>query len=124
VTFVPPVITVGASPASFTMTIQTAASTAAARRTGFFGGGTIALGLLLLPFSRRIRWRGRQLRLPTLCAMLLLSFAAIGGLAGCGTGSGFFGQAQQTYTINVIGTATGANGAILQHSSTVTLTVK
>jgi hypothetical protein len=56
--------------------------------------------------------------------MLLLSFGAVVGLAGCGTGTGFLGQQQKTYTINVIGTATGANGATLQHSSTVTLTVE
>jgi hypothetical protein len=60
----------------------------------------------------------------TLCAALLLSCAAIGGLTGCGSGSGFFGQPQQTYTINVIGTVTGAGGATLQHSSPVTLTVQ
>jgi hypothetical protein len=34
------------------------------------------------------------------------------------------GQAQQSYTINVIGTVTGAGGAIPQHSWTVTLTVQ
>ena len=38
--------------------------------------------------------------------------------------SGFFGQPQQSYTINVLGTATGAGGATLQHSWPVTLTVQ
>jgi hypothetical protein len=60
----------------------------------------------------------------TLCTALMLSCAAIGGLTGCGSGSGFFGQPQQSYTINVIGTAAGAGGATLQHSWTVTLTVQ
>ena len=54
----------------------------------------------------------------------LLSLASMAALSGCGTGSGFFAQPQQTYTINVIGTATGSNGATLQHSIPVTLTVE
>jgi uncharacterized protein YjiK len=124
VTFTPPVITVGPNPASFTMTIKTAANSGALRRSGLFGGGTITLGLLLLPFSRRMRCCARHLRRLTLCATLLVSLAAAVGLAGCGTGSGFLGQQQQTYTINVIGTATGPNGATLQHFTTVTLTVE
>jgi Bacterial Ig-like domain (group 3)/NHL repeat len=124
VTFTPPAITVGTSPANFTMTIQTAAATGALRHTGLFGGGTITLGLLLLPFSRRMRRRARRLRSLAMCTMLLLSLGAVVGLSGCGTGSGFLGQQQQTYTINVIGTATGVNGATLQHSTTVTLTVE
>jgi hypothetical protein len=61
----------------------------------------------------------------TLCAALILSLAAIGGLSGCGSGSGFFGQPPQSYTINVLGTATGAGGATLQHSlAAITLTVQ
>ena len=46
------------------------------------------------------------------------------GLAGCGASSGYFGQPSQSYTINVIGTATGPGGATLQHLTTVTLTVQ
>ena len=60
----------------------------------------------------------------TLFAALLLSFAAIGGLTGCGSNSGFFGQVQHTYTINVVATASGTGQANLQHSSSVTLTVQ
>ena len=60
----------------------------------------------------------------SLCACVLLSFALIAGLSGCGTDSGFFGQPQQTYTINVIGTATGTGVVVLQHTTTVTLTVE
>jgi hypothetical protein len=59
-----------------------------------------------------------------LCAALVLSLAAIGGLAGCGTSSGYFGQPSQNYTINVISTASGQGGATLQHLTTVTLTVQ
>jgi Bacterial Ig-like domain (group 3)/NHL repeat len=127
-TFTPQVVTIGASPATFTMAIQTAAAGATLHPQGFFStgycNGTIALGLLLLPFSRSLRRKVRGMRSLTLCATLILSCAAIGGLTGCGSGSGFFGQPQQTYTIKVIGTVTGAGGATLQHSWTVTLTVE
>jgi hypothetical protein len=82
------------------------------------------LSLLLLPFYRSLRRKVRAIRPLTLCAVLLLSIAAIGGLTGCGSSSGFFGQVQHTYTINVIATATGSGQATLQHSSTVTLTVQ
>jgi hypothetical protein len=128
VTFTPQVVAIGASPASFTMAIQTAPAGALLHLNGFFGigyrNGTIALGLLLLPFSRSLRRKVRRMRPLTLCAALLLSCAAIGGLTGCGSGSGFFGQPQQSYTIKVLGTVTGASGATLQHSRTVTLTVQ
>jgi hypothetical protein len=127
-TFTPQVVAIGASPATFTMTIHTAATGTSLHPNGFFrtryGNGTIALGLLLLPFSRSLRRKVRGMQPLTLCTALMLSCAAIGGLTGCGSGSGFFGQPQQSYTINVIGTAAGAGGATLQHSWTVTLTVQ
>jgi len=123
-TFTPNPVNIGSSPASFTMTIQTAKPIGALHRTGFFGGGTIALGLLLLPFSARFRRNARRMNRLSLFTCVLLSFALIAGLSGCGTGSGFFGEAQQTYTINVIGTATGTGAVVLQHSTTVTLTVE
>jgi hypothetical protein len=128
-TFTPQVITIGAGPASVAMTIQTAASGASVPHRNLFGagygGGTLALSLLLLPFSRWTRSKIRGMRPLTRCAALILSLAAIGGLSGCGSGSGFFGQPLQSYTINVIGTATGAGGATLQHSlAAITLTVQ
>jgi len=46
----------------------------------------------------------------------------VGGLAGCS--GGYFGQAPQNYTMNVIGTATGSGGAALQYVTTVSLTVR
>jgi hypothetical protein len=128
VTFTPQVITIGADPSSFTMTIHTAATGASLKPNRLLGtesgNGMIELGLLLLPFSRTLRRRIRGMQPLTLCAALILSFSAIGVLTGCGSGTGFFGQPQQSYTITVIGTATGAGGVTLQHSSTVTLTVQ
>ena len=70
-----------------------------------------------------MRRHTRSLRTLSLCAALILSLAAIGGLSGCGTGTGFFGQAQRTYNLNVIGTA-AVSGVTLQHISTVSLTVQ
>jgi sugar lactone lactonase YvrE len=127
-TFTPQVITLGASPISFTMKIQTAATGASLDPGGIFGtgyrNGTIALALLLLPFSRRMRRRVRSIHLLTLVAILVLSLTAIGGLVGCGAGSGYFGQPSQSYTINIIATGTGISGATQQHLTTVTLTVQ
>ncbi|MGA2538374.1 MAG: Ig-like domain repeat protein [Terracidiphilus sp.] len=125
-TFTAQGITMGNNPANFTMTIQTAATGASRRPSGLFGtgssNGAIIAGLLLLPFLRRMRREARSIRLLTLCIASVLSLAAIGGLAGCG--GGYFGQAPQNYTINVIGTATGSGGAALQRLTTVTLTVR
>jgi Bacterial Ig-like domain (group 3)/NHL repeat len=126
VTFNPQVISFAAGPANFTMVIQTAAVAALEHKHSFggeIGGGTVALGLLLLPFSRRMRRRGRGLRPLMLCGALILFVAMIGGLSGCGTGSGFFGQRQQTYTVNIVGTATGAAGSVQRYAA-VTLTVQ
>lgn len=127
-TFSPQVITIGTSPVSFTMTIQTVATDASLDPGGIFGtdyrNGTIAIGLLLLPFSRRMRRRVRSIRPLTLVAILVLSLSAIGGLVGCGAGSGYFGQPPQNYTINIIATGTGVSEATQQHLTTVTLTVQ
>ncbi len=123
-TFTPNPITMGATPASFTMSIQVPQPVGALQHRGLYGGGTIALALLLLPFSGRIRRATRRMRPLTIVAALLLSLTAIGGLAGCASGNGFFGVPQQTYTINVIGTATGTGAVVLQRTTTVTLTVE
>jgi sugar lactone lactonase YvrE len=124
VTFTPQTITLGSSPASFTMAIQTSATSASLASHGLFGRGAITLSFILLPFGFwKRRWL-RGMRPLTLCLGLLLSLAVVGGLTGCGTGSGFFGQSAHTYTINIVGTATGVGGATLQHSTSVMLTVE
>jgi len=123
VTFNPQVLILGTSPSSFTMTIQTPASTSLLLRNGLYGsgaGGTLALGLLLLPFSGRVRWKPGRWR--ALCVALISSLIVLGALTGCGSGGGFFGQSQQSYVVQVTGTATG--GIVLQHFATVTLVVE
>jgi sugar lactone lactonase YvrE len=127
VTFSPQTVTPGATPANFTMTIQTAVNQGLLHRGSSRGGGFIAFALLLLPFTRRLRRRAKQikrLRPMPLALTLLLCGIALGGITGCGTDTGFFAQPQQNYTITVTGTSAGSNGYVLQHSTSVTLTVQ
>jgi hypothetical protein len=83
----------------------------------------LTLALLLFPLLgvRRMRRQGR--RLSRLASLLLLLGCTLAGamITGCGSpsGSGFFTQAQQNYTINV--TASSGN---VQHTAAVTLVVK
>ena len=123
-TFSPQTVTVGAAPATFTMTIQTAAASAGLNRTERFGGGTLAFALLLLPFSGTLRRRARQLGPLSLGLALIGTAIVTTTLTGCGSSNGFFGQAQKTYTIQVIGTAKGTSGTTLQHVANVQLTLQ
>jgi len=80
----------------------------------------LALALLLLPLTGRIRRASRKLG--RLLPLLLLLIGGLGGilsLSGCGSASGYFGHAPATYTVTVTGTA----GA-LTHSTSVTLKVE
>jgi hypothetical protein len=51
--------------------------------------------------------------------LLLAGASAMAGLSGCGTNSGFFGQPETTYNVQI--TATSGS---LSHSTSVTLTVQ
>ena len=123
-TFSPSTLSLGSGSASFTLTIQTVATTAMAHPVRSTGGGAAVLALLLLPFSSRLRRTLRGWKLGVLIVVLGLSLAVVGGLTGCGTGTGYFGQNAQTYSVTITGTASGPNGTTLQHSSTVVLTVQ
>ncbi|WP_187142987.1 Ig-like domain repeat protein [Terriglobus albidus] len=122
--FSPSTLSLGSGNASFTLTIQTVATTAMTHPIKGAGGGAAVLALLLLPFSSRLRRTVRRWKPGILIVVLGLSLAAVGGLAGCGTGTGYFGQNPQTYSVTITGTASGTNGTTLQHSSTVVLTVQ
>jgi hypothetical protein len=123
VSFNPQTITVGASAVNFTMTIQTAAVSAAMAH-GYRFASAAAMGLLLLPFAGSIRRRAKYLRAFVMAALVLACGAALTSLSGCGSGSGFFGKPQATYTIQVIGTTTGPGAATIQHLTSVQLSVE
>jgi hypothetical protein len=79
-----------------------------------------SLALLLLPFAGKLRKSGK--RLGRMLAIILLAgagAATLAGLSGCGSNTGFFAQAPQSYTVTV----TVGYGS-LSHTSTVTLTVE
>jgi hypothetical protein len=79
----------------------------------------LLLGLLLLPFAKRLRKTARKLgRSLSVLAVLAIS-GALFTLCGCGSSNGFFSQQQQSYTVTV----TVAVGSV-SHSTNLTLTVE
>jgi DNA-binding beta-propeller fold protein YncE len=121
VTFSPASIATGAGTTTVTMTIYNAQLAAANHPSA--GGALVSrlaplsLALLLLPFAGLLRKSGK--RLSRLFTVLLLLGAALAGLNGCGTGAGFFGHAQKTYTVTVTATM-----GTVSHTSNVTITVE
>lgn len=127
VTFSPQTVTPGTNPSAFTMTVQTAVNQGLMHRGRTIGGGSVAFALLLLPFTRRIRTLAKEmkrLQRMTLLSAMLLCVVLLGSITGCGTDTGFFAQPQQSYNITVTGAATATNGYVLQHSTSVTLSVQ
>jgi len=123
--FSPTGITLGAGTTPVTLTIQTLLGNAVIGQTN--QGDTLAsrlapfsLALLLLPFVGRLRRAGKRFgRMLTVVLLLIAGMAAMIGMSGCGSTIGFFGQAQQSYTVGVTGTS-----GTLSHTSNVTLTVE
>lgn len=123
VVFSPQTVTVGGVPASFIMTVQTVPAMGL-NRTEHFGGGTVVFALLFLPFSGTVRRRARRLGSRSLFLALVGTGIVMTTLTGCGSANGFFGQAQTSYTIQVVGTAKSATGTSLQHVADVQLTLQ
>lgn len=129
--FNPPSLIPGLTASTFTMTIQTPKPTKTAALSNSIlqrGVLPIASALLLLPFIgfRKVRQAAKKLPRTTMLAVLiLLAGVAATGLTGCGAKStGFFGQAQQSYTITVVGSTITSSGTTLQRVATVTLTIQ
>ena len=108
------------------LSIQVPQTIAALQPVGGAGGNLatrlapFSLALLLLPFVGRLRRTGKRLgRLLMVLLLLGGGMAAMTGLSGCGSNTGFFAQAQRSYPMTV----TVASGS-LSHTSTITLTVE
>ena len=124
--FSPSSIASGAGTSSLILTIQTPQTTARSQPAGSPRGGAAsrlapyALALLLLPFAGTLRRQRKRFgRMLTLLLLLGAGAAAVAGLSGCNSTSGFLGQAPQAYTVTVTGTM-----GTLSHSTAVTLNVK
>jgi hypothetical protein len=127
VTFSPQTATPGAAATLLTMTVQTAVNQGLNHLKGTFGGGTVAIALLLLPFKRRLPWRMRQRKMPRpikLTVTLLACAATLGSITGCGTCIAIFPRRQHNYTVLITATALGSGGYSLQHTVNVTLSVQ
>ena len=116
VTFTPASVTPGSAGSSSTMTIQTLAQQASAKKDPArwpLPAGLVSVALLMLPFRRR-----RRIFLSLGCLLLV---GVSGALSACGGGFALpqTKPASATYTITV----TGTSGS-LQHSTSVQITVR
>jgi len=113
--FSPPSLTPGSSPATSTLTIQTASTAAAATPKSspwqLAVPALAVIGIFFLPGKKRRRWI-------TLAALAIASLGAFSALTACGGGFGM-GASATSYTITVTGT-----GGSVQQSTTVQLTVE
>ncbi|MGA2352088.1 MAG: FG-GAP-like repeat-containing protein [Terracidiphilus sp.] len=118
--FSPTSIPVNGPAQTVTMTIQTAALSAA-NRAPASPLLPVLLGLLLLPLAGARRFARGRANFSRLLNMALLAAAltAVASVAGCGSNSGFFGQSQQSYTVTVT-----ASGGSVTHTATVNLNVQ
>ena len=115
-------IATGSGTTNLSVKITTPSLTGAVRSTDSLGSrlAPLALALLLLPFSKRMRRSARRLgRIGHIALLLILTGAALVGATGCGAKTGYFAQPQKTYTVTVTGTSGN-----LSHAATVTLTVE
>ena len=118
VSFSPPQVVPGASSVNITMSVQTRATllTQAGGRLGTFALAGLLLPLCVLSLRRRSaqRWLA-------ICGLLVGTF----GITGCGArtvSTTLLGG--KTYTLTVTGTSTNLAGAVVSHSTQVTLVVE
>jgi hypothetical protein len=122
-TLTPDTLPAGAGPTNVALTVQLPLTTASLSRHEYLAlllPTTMTLGMLLLPFSRKIR-RPAGKRGAFLLLLLLTTIGiSLLGSTGCGTtSSGFIGQRPTSYVLTV--TATSGS---LSHSTTLNLTVQ
>ncbi len=124
VSFTPATVPLSNGQLAFVMNVSAAPVSASNQKElhGFGAGGAV-FALLVLPLLRRRRYP-QGIRSLTVALFTLASGMLLASLAGCGTNSGFFGQASATYNVNVIATATDATGGILTRTSTVPVNVQ
>lgn len=120
--FSPTSIAAGSGATTVTLTIQLPQTTAMSKiPDGSLASrlAPISLALLLLPLAGKLRKTGKRLGRMLSVLLLLAGMAGMGLLSGCGSTSGFFGQAQKNYTVTV----TATSGTV-SHSTNVNLTVE
>jgi hypothetical protein len=108
------------------LSIQLPYTTAAAQPGSGMGGrlaarmAPLTLALLLLPFAGKLRRAGKRMgRTISLLLLLVAGMAAMTGLTGCGSNSGFFSQPKQNYSVTVT-----VSAGTQSQSSTLSLTVQ
>jgi hypothetical protein len=115
-TFNPTSLAAGTGAATVTLTVTSDNQASLIQRGMDLGRGMapVALGMLLLPFTGRLRRSGKQLgRLLCLALLMLAGAGAVTGMTGCGS------SGTKAYQMTV--TATSGN---VSKSTTVTVTVK
>ncbi|GAA3759405.1 hypothetical protein GCM10022270_17210 [Terriglobus aquaticus] len=84
------------------------------------GSSVVAVALLLLPFTRRLRQGFLRTRAAGLLATVIFATAVLLSTTGCGAGIGYYdGSGQTTSTLTLT-----ANSGSLSHAATVTLEVQ
>jgi len=115
-TFAPASIAANGGAQTVTLPVKTATS-AKLEKPAFYGGGSIAFALLLLPLAgiRRMRRVAQKLSRGTdLALLLLLSLGAVAGLSGCGGSHPSPTPTPKSYT-----SAVTASSGSAQHTATL-----
>ena len=119
----PSAIAAGGGTTTVTVAVTTSKqqTIAASSRKGGIGFPKPALLAFCLPLfgMRKLRRAVRAQMKSSGLMLVMLAVLMVAGMTACGSGSGFFSQAPQTYPM----TLTGTSGA-LHHSVTLNLTVQ